>query len=126
MFGIQPIHILIIIVVALLIFGPSKLPEMGRNIGKAFSEFRRGTKEMTDAFQEGAASPRETSVPHTIAPPAAPLSAPASSIPTQASSVAPTAAPQPAGNFCIKCGAANPAGAGFCNQCGTKLPEKAL
>ena len=122
MFGIQPIHILIIIVVALLIFGPRRLPEMGRSIGKAFSEFRRGTKEMTDAFQEGAHLPENADASNTIAPPASPLSTSGTSIPSRPS----TANPAPAGNFCIQCGAPNPSAAGFCNQCGAKLPEKAL
>ncbi|MGA2505682.1 MAG: twin-arginine translocase TatA/TatE family subunit [Anaerolineales bacterium] len=123
MFGIQPIHILIIIVVALLIFGPRRLPEMGRSIGKAFSEFRRGTKEMTDAFQEGAGLPGNAGASNTIAPPpGTPLSAPGTSLPASSPSVAPS----PAGNFCINCGAPNAPEANFCNQCGTKLPAKAL
>jgi TatA/E family protein of Tat protein translocase len=33
-FGIQPIHIVIIIVVAFLLFGATKLPEMGRSLEK--------------------------------------------------------------------------------------------
>ncbi len=51
-FGIQPIHIVIIIGVAFLIFGGNKLPELGRSAGKAISEFKKGTKEMTDGFRE--------------------------------------------------------------------------
>ena len=45
-FGIQPIHIPIIIIVVLLIFGPKKLPDMGRNPRKAITEFRKGAKEL--------------------------------------------------------------------------------
>ncbi len=126
MFGIQPIHILIIIVVALLIFGPKKLPEMGRSIGKAFTEFRKGTSEITDSFREGAGMTANTGVANTIAPPTASIAAPA---PMPGSSIpAPTtfapAASAPTGNFCIQCGAPNAPEAGFCNQCGTKLPVK--
>ena len=51
MLGLQPIHIVIIVVVALLIFGPKRLPEMGRSIGKAINEFRNGTREVTDSFR---------------------------------------------------------------------------
>ena len=51
-FGIQPIHIVVIVVVALLIFGPKRLPEMGRSIGKAINEFRNGTREMTDSIRQ--------------------------------------------------------------------------
>ncbi len=51
-FGLQPIHIIIIIAVALIIFGPTKLPEMGRSLGKAITEFRRGTQEMQKASRK--------------------------------------------------------------------------
>ena len=51
-FGIQPIHIVIIIVVAFLLFGASKLPEMGRSLGKTISEFKQGTKEAAEGFRE--------------------------------------------------------------------------
>ena len=58
-FGIQPIHIFLIIIVALLLFGPKRLPEMGRNIGKAISEFRNGTKEITDSLHADGSASRE-------------------------------------------------------------------
>jgi TatA/E family protein of Tat protein translocase len=51
-FDIQPIHVLIVILIGFLIFGANKLPEMGRGLGKAISEFRRGTKEATEGFKE--------------------------------------------------------------------------
>ena len=40
-------ELIIILVVALLIFGPKKLPEMGSAIGKAITEFRKGMSELT-------------------------------------------------------------------------------
>ena len=127
MFGIQPIHILIIIVVALLIFGPKKLPEMGRSIGKAFTEFRKGTSEITDSFREGAGMTGNTGAANTILPPTASIAAvppaPGVSIPASDPST-PAPASAPSGNFCISCGAPNAPIASFCNQCGTKLPVK--
>ena len=39
-----------IFVVALVLFGPKKLPELGRTIGKAISEFRRATSELKATF----------------------------------------------------------------------------
>jgi TatA/E family protein of Tat protein translocase len=42
--GIQ--ELVVIMVVALLIFGPKKLPELGRSIGKTLAEFRRASNEI--------------------------------------------------------------------------------
>jgi len=39
-----PMHILLIVLVALLFFGPSKLPELGRGVGKMLREFKAGAK----------------------------------------------------------------------------------
>ena len=46
--GFHPIDLLGILVVALLIFGPKKLPEMGAAIGKSITSFKKGIKEATD------------------------------------------------------------------------------
>ncbi len=139
-FGLQPIHLVIIAVVALLIFGPSRLPEIGRGVGRAITEFRRGAKEMTETFmdevnspEQGAASqPANTqpvaSQPAAIQPPGTgrePVSAngsqPEGTIAVTASD--PAAVETAASNFCIHCGKANPAGAVYCNQCGQKIAE---
>jgi sec-independent protein translocase protein TatA len=56
MFGLQPTHIIIILVVALLIFGPSRLPSIGRAVGKTIKEFQSGMKEVTQGLQDGLAS----------------------------------------------------------------------
>ena len=37
---LQPTHIIFVIAIALLVFGPKKLPEMGRSIGKGMREFK--------------------------------------------------------------------------------------
>lgn len=41
MFGIGSTELVVILVVALIILGPSKLPEIARSLGKALGEFRR-------------------------------------------------------------------------------------
>jgi len=45
--GFHPIELIFLLVVALLIFGPKRLPEMGSSIGKAIKEFRKGMNELT-------------------------------------------------------------------------------
>lgn len=43
---------IIILVVALLVVGPSKLPELAKTLGKAFTEFRRMADEVKETFEE--------------------------------------------------------------------------
>jgi len=101
-FGIQPIHIVIVVIAALIIFGPRRLPEVGRWVGRSITEFRKGTQEMTSALREGMTEAQMAEEQkNTIAKPT----------PTQS---------VPAGDkkFCTKCGAPNPQEALFCNKCG--------
>ncbi len=118
-FGIQPIHIVIIVIVAFLIFGASKLPEIGHALGRTLTEFKKGTKEAAEGFKEEVSKPNGT--PATSA--AASTASPAASAQGPATMSSAGTGGQ-MGNFCIKCGAANPAEAQYCNSCGTKLPEK--
>ncbi len=46
----QPMHLMIIFVIALLVFGPKKLPELGKGLGEAIRGFK-------DAFKSGDAIP---------------------------------------------------------------------
>jgi len=50
MFGIGQFELLIIIVVALIVIGPGKLPEMMRSIGKGFAEFKRVSSDVKQTF----------------------------------------------------------------------------
>jgi sec-independent protein translocase protein TatA len=45
---LQPTHLLIILVVALFIFGPKKLPELGQGLGKGIRSFRDSMKAATE------------------------------------------------------------------------------
>ncbi len=47
MFGFHGPELIIVLVVALLIFGPKRLPEMGSSIGKSIKEFRKGMNELS-------------------------------------------------------------------------------
>ena len=48
MFGLGMPELILILVIPLVIFGPSKLPEMGASIGKAIREFRNATNGNSD------------------------------------------------------------------------------
>jgi TatA/E family protein of Tat protein translocase len=45
-------ELLLILAIALLVFGPKKLPEVGRSLGKAMREFKKSTDEIKDKFEE--------------------------------------------------------------------------
>lgn len=45
-------HLIIIFLVALVVFGPEKLPELARNFGKVMAEFRRATGDLRSTFEE--------------------------------------------------------------------------
>lgn len=46
-------ELMMIAVVALLVFGPRKLPELGRSVGQALRELRRTTSQVTDELRGG-------------------------------------------------------------------------
>jgi sec-independent protein translocase protein TatA len=60
MFGLQPVHLLIIVVVAVLLFVPGRLPEMVRSLGKTVREFRVGLKEAAPQAPPESASVKTT------------------------------------------------------------------
>ena len=55
MFGIGLQELLVILVIALVIFGPSKLPQIGSGLGKAIRDFKKGVSgdEADEASKEG-------------------------------------------------------------------------
>jgi sec-independent protein translocase protein TatA len=45
-------ELIVIFLVALLFFGPRKLPELGRSLGKSLGEFKRATRELRSTLEE--------------------------------------------------------------------------
>ncbi len=106
-FGLQPLHLIVILVVALLIFGPSRLPEIGRAMGKTIREFQSATKEATQGLtQELSEKP--------VASPAAPVASPAAPATTTVAE-AKQEEPQVA---CKNCGKSIQVDMKFCPNCG--------
>ena len=87
-------ELIIIFVIALIIFGPRKLPELGRSLGKSIAEFKKASNELRNTLEdeirveeqrskveaskpaiETPSSPSASSVPHTEPPVAAAQSA---------------------------------------------------
>lgn len=52
MFNIGLPELLIILAIALIIFGPNKLPELARSFGRAMREFKKATDELKETFSE--------------------------------------------------------------------------
>jgi Tat protein translocase TatB subunit len=53
---IGPLEIMAVAVLALVVFGPQRLPEIARNIGKAINEVRRMSSEMKSELRDGMSS----------------------------------------------------------------------
>ena len=51
MFNIGPAEMIVILVIALIVFGPKRLPEIGRTVGKSLKEFRRATQDIREQFE---------------------------------------------------------------------------
>ena len=84
MFGLGMGELMVILVIALLVLGPKKLPDAASSLGKAIRSFRKATQDLTDQLQvddevkrplqELKAALRDEPAPHPIAtmqPPAA-------------------------------------------------------
>jgi TatA/E family protein of Tat protein translocase len=50
MFNIGPLELMVILLLALVVVGPSRLPEVGRSIGRALREFRKVQDEVRDSI----------------------------------------------------------------------------
>ncbi len=86
--GLTPAHLLLILVIALIVVGPGKLPDVGAALGKSIKEFRKAASDVQEATSltgtPAPASPAQTAAPA----PAAPAPAPAMAAPVPAPVVA--------------------------------------
>ena len=89
MLGLSPAHLIIILVIALIVIGPGKLPEVGAAIGKSIKEFQKATGDITDTL---------TGTAPTAAPPAPGAQVPMAQVqpPAQSYYAAAPAYPPPA------------------------------
>lgn len=102
MFGLEnPLHILLVLLVVLLVFGAKRLPELGRSLGSGMREFKDSISGAVSADGEApapeparltAAAPEPAPLTATAAAPE-PLTAPAPAAAPTATPVEPVAAP---------------------------------
>ena len=83
---LEPGHLIPILLVALIVFGPKRLPELGKSIGGALREFRRGTQGLKEEFDQASHDqPREAEKTllsaQTVAAPVTVISAAQASVP---------------------------------------------
>ena len=63
MFGLGVWEILVILLVALLVLGPKKLPEVARSLGRGLAEFRRASSEIRNSLTVDEAPKKKSSPP---------------------------------------------------------------
>ena len=111
-FGLGPLELVVILLVLVMIFGATRLADLGGSLGKGIREFKRNVKE-----DEEAEEAQET--PPTARSASAPAAVPTASVP--AASVDANGSETVAAVKCPSCSALNPAGARHCNNCGAAI-----
>jgi sec-independent protein translocase protein TatA len=82
-------ELIIIFVIALIIFGPRKLPELGRSLGKSLAEFKRASNELKSTLEEEIRLEEQRSKVETTSKPAETTSPPSAHM-EETASVHPT------------------------------------
>ncbi len=55
--GITPLHLVLVLAIALIVIGPGKLPSVGKALGESIREFRKATTDVKEAVGVGGAEP---------------------------------------------------------------------
>jgi sec-independent protein translocase protein TatA len=108
--ALQPGHLIVILVIVLLIFGPGKLPELGKALGDGMRELKKATSGEDAAHSANTASTTGGTTTATTV-----TAAPAGSVTT--TNGTPSGATRP----CPSCAGAVPVGDKFCGHCGATL-----
>ena len=107
--GMGPMELIIILAIALIIFGPKNLPKLGKSLGETVKNVREG---MDGDDEKPAKAVEETTTATEPAPVPQPVAEPAQDVEVEEEEDV---------IFCSKCGAQNKAGDAFCSKCGNKL-----
>jgi sec-independent protein translocase protein TatA len=67
--GLQPWHVIILVLIVVLLFGAKRLPDAARSIGKSMKIFKAETKDMRDEGEEPAEEPDKKQLPASAAQP---------------------------------------------------------
>ena len=67
--GLEPWHLIVVLVVVVLLFGSKRLPDTARALGKSLRILKSETKALKEDFKEGASGASETSTAHRTANP---------------------------------------------------------
>jgi sec-independent protein translocase protein TatA len=82
-FGIGMPELIVILVVALLVLGPKRLPEVARSLGRGMAEFRRASSELRSTLTSAVEEPREPEKKKPAAGAPGPAAKPADEGPTE-------------------------------------------
>ena len=102
--ALQPGHLIVVLVIVLLVFGPGKLPELGKAVGDGLRELKKATGDNAEKDANQAASTTTTTT------------APATTAP-----VSGTNGVAAGTRVCAKCNAIVPVGDKFCGVCGSSM-----
>ncbi|MBV9328147.1 MAG: twin-arginine translocase TatA/TatE family subunit [Chloroflexi bacterium] len=111
--ALQPGHLIVVLVIVLLIFGPAKLPELGKAMGDGLRELKKATGTEEGAKDAG------TAAASTAATAATPVAAPAATTTATVTPISAVAAPQ----VCPSCRGTVPIGDKFCGNCGASMEQ---